>query len=121
MIVFQRSLPRGGFPPEGTAPMTHEPTPAEPFASEAPRHVLDCLSCHGGSLRIGPLVRHCALDGDALVEALKELYERRWVNISWHKPRATMPPGVPERLRKVDRVTTTRFGRWRHSVTWPAR
>jgi 8-oxo-dGTP pyrophosphatase MutT (NUDIX family) len=101
--------------------MTHEPTPAEPFASEAPHRVLCCLSRHGGSMRIGPLVRHCSLDGDGLVEAINELYERRWVNISWRKARATMPPDLPNRLRRVERITTTRFGRWRHSVTWPVR
>jgi hypothetical protein len=99
--------------------MTYEPTPARPFATDAPRYVLVCLSRHGGSMRIGPLVRQCGLAGDALVEALKELYERRWVTVAWRKPRATVPPGLPERLREVDRVTTTRFGRWRFSVTRP--
>ena len=72
-------------------------------------------------MRIGPLVRHCGLDCDALVAAIRELNERRWVNINWRKPRAIMPPDLPERFREVDRITTTSFGRWRHSVTWPTR
>jgi hypothetical protein len=71
-------------------------------------------------MRIVPLVRQCGLDCDTLIAAIRELYERRRVKIGWRKPRAVMPPGLHERFRKVDRVTTTRFGRWRYSLTWPA-
>lgn len=99
--------------------MTDEHAPAQPFDTDAPRRVLGCLSRHGGSMRIGSLVQHCALDSGALVDAIRELYERRWVNISWRKPRMTTTPDLPEPLRKVSRVTTTKFGRWRYSVTWP--
>jgi hypothetical protein len=100
--------------------MTENPTQVAAFASQA-RHVLACLKRHGGSVRIGPLVRHCGLDLDALAAAVNELAERRWVKISFRKPRKVMPPDLPERCRAVDRVTTTRYGRWRYSVTWPSR
>jgi hypothetical protein len=100
--------------------MTDNPTQAATLADEA-RHVLGYLKRHGGSVRIGPLVRHCGLDCDALAAAINELAERRWVKIGFRKPRKVMPPDLPERCRAVDRITTTRFGRWRYSVTWPGR
>jgi hypothetical protein len=99
--------------------MTYEPTPARPFASDTPRLVLNCLNRHGGSMRIGPLVARCGLDFETLAAAITELAERRWARISWRKPRTVLPPGLPERCRSIDRITTTRFGRWRYSATWP--
>jgi hypothetical protein len=75
---------------------------------------------HGGSMRVVPLFRRSSLDGEAFISAIRELQERRWVNVNWrHTPRAVLPPGMPERCREVDRVTSTRFGRWRYAVTWP--
>ena len=100
--------------------MTDNPTQVATFASQA-HHVLGYLVRHGGSMRIGPLVRHCGLDIDALAAAINELAERRWVKISFRTPRKVLPPDLPERCRRVDRITTTRYGRWRYATTWPAR
>jgi hypothetical protein len=42
------------------------------------------------------------------------------VKVEWRRrPRALLPPGLPERCRAVDRITSARFGRWRYAVTWP--
>ena len=99
--------------------MTHNPTQVETFAASGARHVLGYLKRRGGSARICQLVRHCGLDFEALRAALNELAERRWVRINWRKPRKVMPTDLPEPCRAVDRVTTTRYGRCRYSVTWP--
>ena len=95
--------------------MNHDSMP--PLSSNA-LYVFGYLQRHGGSMRIGPLVRHCGLDLDALAAAVNELSERRWVAIGRRRPRTVMPPDLPERCREVERVTTTRFGRWRYPVTW---
>jgi hypothetical protein len=87
----------------------------------AARHLLGHLKRHGGSLRIGPLVRHCGLDFDVLAAAINQLAARRWVKIAFRRPRAQMPLDLPERCRPVERITLTRVGRWRHATTWPER
>jgi hypothetical protein len=88
-----------------------------PFPRDA-LHVFAYLRRRGGSMRIGPLLRWAGLSGDDLVAALNALAERRWVEIAWRAPRDRLPAGLPERFREVERVTTTRFGRWRYPVTW---
>jgi hypothetical protein len=100
--------------------MTDDPG-QDAILAGAARHVLGYLKRHGGSLRIAPLVRNCGLDFDVLATALNELAERRWVKIAFRKPRAVMPPDLPERCRTVERITLTRVGRWRHAATWPER
>jgi hypothetical protein len=72
--------------------------------------VMWSLARHGGSMRIGSLFKLSGLCVDELCAALNELAERRWLTVTW---RRTPRISAPERLRKVDRVTTTRFGRWR--------
>jgi hypothetical protein len=68
------------------------------------------LARHGGSLRIGPLHSHANLPVEELCAALNELAERRWVEVTW---RRTPCGRLPERLRPVERITITRFGRRR--------
>jgi len=97
--------------------MTQDTMHIPPFSTNA-LFLFRYLRRHGGSMRIAPLLRGCSLDTDAFVAAANELNERRWININWRAPRPHMPPGLPERFREVDRVTTTRFGRFRYPVTW---
>jgi hypothetical protein len=89
-----------------------------PFSYHA-HQVFGFLDRHGGSVRIGPLLRWSRLSSDDLAAAVNELAQRHWVKITWrNRPRAHLPDGLPERFRAVDRVTTTGFGRWRYPVTW---
>lgn len=65
---------------------------------------------NGGSLRIGPMLKHSGLSPDELRVVLTELAERRRIVIAWRRaPRDSLPKG----LRRVDRVTITRWGRSR--------
>lgn len=58
-------------------------------------------------MRIHALVGSSGLAPDELCEVLNELQERGWVRVRWRTPRGDLP----ERLREVDRVTTTHEGR----------
>ncbi len=69
-------------------------------------------------MRIGPLLRWSGLEPDDLAAAVNELSQRCWVEVAWRTPRSRLPEGLPDRFREVERVTTTRFGRWRYPVTW---
>jgi hypothetical protein len=69
-------------------------------------------------MRIGQLLRDCGLDFEALTAAANQLAERRRINIEWRPP--ALPPGLPERVREVARPTT-RFGRFRHPMSWSTR
>jgi hypothetical protein len=89
-----------------------------PPLSQHARHVFGLLAHRSGTMRIGPLVAAAGLSCDELATAVNELAERCWVKVTWRRPRVRLPPGVPERWREVERVTSTAFGRWRYSVTW---
>jgi hypothetical protein len=67
----------------------------------------------------GPLFLQAGLEGEVFLDALDELYGRRWVRVERRKPRAVMAPGPPESCRTIERITMSRFGRWRYAVTWP--
>jgi hypothetical protein len=99
--------------------MTHNEWEIPRF-SPAAVAVLNDLHTHGWSMRIVPLFRRSRRDWAAFATAVNELHERRWVSIAWRRtPRAVLPPGTPELSRKVDRITVTRYGRWRYLATWP--
>jgi hypothetical protein len=89
-----------------------------PPPSRNARHLFGFLLRHAGSMRIAPLLRSPGLAPDELAAAIDELCERCWLEVTWRKPRALPRPGLPDRFRAVDRVTTTRFGRWRYAHTW---
>ena len=72
-------------------------------------------------MRVGPLLQQSGLSCDDLAAAVNELAERCWVEIAGRNPRTRMPAGLPERFRKIERVTTTALGRWRWPVTWSTR
>jgi hypothetical protein len=78
-----------------------------PFAKAA---VMQSLVRHGGSLRVGPLLALSSLSVDELCAVLEELAQRRWLKVA---RRRSPSVHLPERLRRVDRVTATRFGRSR--------
>ena len=69
--------------------------------------VFTWLDRRGGSVRIRPLLRWSGLTCDELCTAVNELHERGWVKTTWRTSR----PDLPERVREVDRVTTTHQGR----------
>jgi hypothetical protein len=98
--------------------MTFDEWEIPSFSNEA-MAILGLLKRRGGTMRIVPLLRRTGLEAEAFVRALKELHERRWVHIKWRKPRSDMSSALPERCREVERVTLSRFGRWRYAVTWP--
>ena len=58
-------------------------------------------------MRIRPLLQCADLTTPVLCDALNELQERRWISVRRRTPRNDLP----ERLREVDRVTTTYQGR----------
>jgi hypothetical protein len=91
-----------------------------PRFSQAAVGILNDLHEHGWSMRIVPLFQRSSLDWGTFAAAVNELNDRRWVNVAWRrKPRAALPPDLPESCRVIDRVTATRFGRWRYLATWP--
>ena len=98
--------------------MTHSEWEMPRFSDEAIA-ILGHLKRAGGTMRIAPLHRCAGMVDDAFFSALAELSMRRWVHVRWRKARRVMPAGLPERARKVERITLSRFGRWRYTVTWP--
>ena len=90
-----------------------------PTLSKSAFGIFACLRRRGGSQRIAPLLQETRLAPDDLATAVNELAERGWVKVEWRTPRTPLPEGIPDRFREVERITTTRFGRFRHSVTWP--
>jgi hypothetical protein len=92
--------------------MTHDEWDVPRFSDEAVA-ILGRLRRAGGTMRIGPLHRGAGTADEAFFLALAELAARRWVNIKRRRPRAAMPPCLPERARTVERITLSRFGRWR--------
>jgi hypothetical protein len=91
-----------------------------PTISKTAFGIFACLRRRGGSQRIAPLLQETRLAVDDLATAVNELVEHGWVKVEWRTPRNPLPEAIPERIREVERITTTRFGRYRHAVTWPA-
>jgi hypothetical protein len=84
--------------------------PDDPLPLFARTNVMWALARHGGSLRIGPLLKLSGLSVDDLCAVLNELAERRWLKVA---RRRNPCPRLPKRLAPVDRITATRFGRSR--------
>ena len=95
------------------------------FALDILRNLVRQFSGRFFSLKNGDVI--CTLRTDYLqqlradVQRVHPLAARRWVKIAFRRPRAQMPPDLPERCRTVERITLTRVGRWRHATTWPER
>jgi hypothetical protein len=92
----------------------HEPDDSLPLFARTT--IMWALVRRGGSLRIGPLLKASGLSVDELCAVLNELAERRWLKVAWLRTprmRYLQRLGLPERLRHVDRITATRFGRSR--------
>jgi hypothetical protein len=102
------------------APMRNEPFSAPPFSTTA-LYIFGHLRRRGGCMRIGPLLRELKLDDTPFADAINELQERGWIKVTWRKDGARLPETVPARFAPCKRITTTSFGRWRYSVTWPTR
>jgi hypothetical protein len=89
-----------------------------PPPSRNARHLFGFILRRAGSMRITPLLRSSGLPPDDLAAAIDELSERCWLDVTSRKPAAALRAHLPEPFRTVDRVTTTRFGRWRYAHTW---
>ena len=100
--------------------MHDESLSAPPFSSTA-LYVFGHLQRRGGSMRIAPLLRELKLQDNQFADATNELQERGWIRVTWRKDGARLPDNVPARFASCKRITTTRFGRWRYTVTWPTR
>ncbi len=87
--------------------MEHLDCHTKPFAKT---NVMWALARHGGSLRIASLLESSGLSHDELCDTLNELAESYWLKVIW---RRHSRGDLPERLRRVDRITTTRLGRYR--------
>src|SRR5262245_44783815 len=98
--------------------MTHDEWEIPRFSNEAIA-ILGLLKRAGGTMRIAPLYRRAGIAEEAFFSALTELVVRRWVHVKWRKPCAAAPPCLPQRARNLERITLSRFGRWRCGVTWP--
>ena len=100
--------------------MRNEPISAPPFSSTA-LYIFGRLQRRGGSMRIAPPLRDLKLEDNIFADAINELQERGWIRVTWRKDGARLSDNVPARFAPCKRITTTRFGRWRYSVTWSTR
>lgn len=99
--------------------MTHDP-PDYPHCSPAARSLYAYIHHHGGLMRIRPLMRGLHMERKLLADAVNELVERGWLRIVWRKS-ARITPGEESRPHTdIDRLTTTRWGRYRYRSTWSA-
>jgi hypothetical protein len=98
--------------------MTHDPMHGRHASREA-RYVFSYLHQRGGSMRLGPMLRHLRIEPATLIAAVNELVERYWIAIVWRKAPAGMPDDEPRHFTDVDRLVTTRFGRKKYRTTWP--
>jgi hypothetical protein len=88
-------------------------------ASRAARFLFAYLYRRGGSMRLGPMLRHLRMEPGDLVAAVNELAERYWITIVWRKAPAGTPDDEPRPFTDVHRLVTTRFGRRKYRTTWP--
>ena len=87
--------------------MENSDSVGQAFAQTA---LMQLLFRHGGSLRAAPLLRLSGLPVDHLCAILNELLVRQWLRARRRrKPR----PTLPGRLRRLDRIIITRWGRYR--------
>jgi hypothetical protein len=106
--------------------MTHHPTydpRNDPMygqhASREARYLFAYLHRRGGTMRLGPMLRHLRMEPRDFLAAVTELAERYWITIVWRPA----PPGTaedePRSCAEVERLVTTRFGRKKYRTTWP--
>jgi hypothetical protein len=89
----------------------------EPPISEAAYRVYALLDFHGGTMRIGPLLRESQLEPEAFIAAINELCDRCRISITWRPPATPADAELPRPLADARRVTITRFGRRRLRYT----
>ena len=88
-------------------------------ASREARYVFAYLARRGGSMRLGPLLRHLRMEPRTFVAAVTELVERYWIVIHWRKPVPGTPDDEPRPYTDIERLCTIRFGRRKYRTTWP--
>jgi hypothetical protein len=89
-------------------------------ASREARYVFAYLARRGGTMRLGPMLRHLGLEPRMFVEAVAELAERYWIVIHWRKPAPGTPDEETRPYTDIERLCSTRFGRRKYRTTWPA-
>ncbi len=73
------------------------------------------VESNAGCVRLRPLMQWSGLSATDLCEALNELMDRRWIDVIWRE-------GADEErqaLSDIERITITRFGRFRARFGWP--
>jgi hypothetical protein len=98
--------------------MTLDPLYGLHPSSEA-RCVFAYLRRHGGSLRLGPLLRGLDMDRRVVLDAINELSERYWITVVWRKAAPGTAGEDARPLTDVHRLCSTRFGRRKYRSTWP--
>jgi hypothetical protein len=98
--------------------MTHDPMDS-PHASGPARCVFAYIHRHGGTVRMGPLLRGLGMDQRIFVDAVNELVDRYWIKIVCRKAADAAPDDEARLITDIERLVTTRYGRHRYRSTWP--
>ena len=106
-------------PDDPNDPRNHPDSMYVPPFSPAALYLFGYLRRYGGSVRMRPLMNKAGLDADTLIAAATELNRRRWINVVWRPLAPGTDPEASRPLSDVDRLCTTRFGRYRAPSTWP--
>jgi hypothetical protein len=95
--------------------------PQTPLLSHRAMYLMSLLYYRSGTMRIDKLVARVELSPVQLAEAIDELYQRWWIDITFRGSEARPREQVPENLRHIRRITVTHTGRRRYPVTWVCR
>ena len=95
--------------------------PQTPLFSWQAMYLMSLLYYRSGTMRMEKLVARPELSSDQLAEAIDELYQRWWIDITFRSSWARPPAHVPANLRHIRRITVTHTGRLRYPVTWVCR
>ena len=95
--------------------------PHTPLLSWRAMYLMSLLYYRSGTMRIEKLAARSELTPDQMAEAIGELYQRWWIDITFRSSQARVREGIPENLRHIRRITVTHTGRLRYPVTWVCR
>ena len=95
--------------------------PQTPLLSWQSMYLMSLLYYRSGTMRMEKLVARPELSSDQLAEAIDELYQRWWIDITFRSSLARPRERVPANLRHIRRITVTHTGRLRYPVTWVCR
>jgi hypothetical protein len=102
--------------------MSHDLMTPDAMHDPPPSHealwIFGYLHTRGGSMRLGPMLRHLRMDQRAFIAATIDLNERCWIRIVWREAGAGSGDDETRPLAEVYRLCTTRFGRLKYRSTW---